>query len=264
MKCVLKNKDCIKSLVDPLDVMIRVFQGIGTKIQFRYEFTEDSVLLSNVDKDQSLFVNYKLRVSSVMDDYSIIQKEIGIWDTAPFIKILKKYGSNFYAKDAKIKFDFDVNKFKISCGKDTDTFYTCSPEGLAKNKHDFDTSTLDELIKFKLEGINLMKLLSNIDIYTIQDTVVLSGSPGEEIKATVCSHDKPNQHESTTTFDGIVTENPFRIAFTKDKLKAILESNDTFNVVVLSSPKKNLMGRFMIENDHYFMSLALAPRKDKK
>lgn len=264
MRGVLKNKDCIKSLVDPLDIMTRVFQGIGSKIQFRYEFTDDSILLSNVDKDQSLFVNYKLHVKSVFDDYNIIQKEIGVWDTTQYIKLLKKYGSNFYTKDSKVKFDFDVNKFKISCGRDTDTFFTCSPDGLAKNKHDFDTSSLDEIIKFKLEGVNLMKLLSNMDIYTIQDTVVFSGSPGEEVKATVCSYDKPNQHEATSIFEGVTTDNPFRISFVKTKLKSILESNDSFSVVIYSTPKKNLMGRFMIENDQYFMSLALAPRKDKK
>jgi len=266
MRGTFKSKDHIKNIADQLDVMRKVLVASDDpEVRFRLKIDKDNIFINNADKDDSLFINYRIDPKATFEDYSVVVDEIGIWDVGQFISLLRKYSTKIYKTDAKVKLDFDKNRFIFSCGKDMDEFYTCAPKALRESQGEPDLSRLDESLKFVLKNENIAKLLMNMNIYSEQKNVVFTGKSGAtEFQAVVCTLDRANQHTGKIVVEEVEVREDIQISFNKQKLKAILESNDSPEMVLYNSKGSTRAGKFSYSGDNYEMKFLVGRQSKKK
>ena len=186
-------------------------------------------------------------------------------DADNFLQLLKKYSSKFYKEDSKINFDFDINKFAISCGKDVDNFYTCLSDHIVSIPRTLPTSGMTEAINYRLTGDVLSKILLNLNIYKEQDVVILSGDKEtKEFKIEICINGQNESNNNTTVIEDVDIEANFSIRVSKNKFKAILESNDTFDFIIYNVRNASKICRFEYTKDNYDMKITLAELRKKK
>jgi hypothetical protein len=261
MKATLKGKSSIQSIVEPIESASKIYTGLGLDPAFVQEFDADSIHVCCVDEDNTIFVTYRLNTANIFDSYEVKKDKIGIYDTAQFTKLFKKY-MKFYNEDQKVSIDYEDGKYCLTYGQEKDIFHTCSITQVRRGNRGFDTSAMSCLAKFQLEGDNLSKILTNIGIYAQQTTVTFNGSAeGSHIQCLISSPDKEYQNYGSFYIEGIEIETDFTIRFAKNKIKGVLECNDKFDVALYSVKKGPCLGHFTYSKNDYDMNFYLAPNK---
>jgi hypothetical protein len=264
VKCILKGKESIQSLVEPIESSSKIFNALKLPTSFIQEFDDDGIYVGNSDEDNTVLVSYRINVESVFNDYEVIKDKVGIWDTNQFTKIFKKY-LKLYDSDKDIQIDFQDNKYIISSGSEEDIFHTASPKQIRQGSRGIDTSKLTEVCSFDLEGTDLLRILSNIDVYTEQNTVSFVGNAEDgKILVKVHSPDVPNQNSGSSTVDDAEVSSDFSIDIGKIKIKSVLETNDKFTLRLYALRGKPMVLHFYYDKGGYDMNYYISPNNPKK
>ena len=97
MKGIFKNKEAILSLTEPLSSMSKLFKiAEDNKEEFRFKILcpdDDTILITYLTKDNTLNSIYEVKTNDIFDMYEKNVDEIGIWHSALFIDVLKKYAN---------------------------------------------------------------------------------------------------------------------------------------------------------------------------
>ena len=250
--------------MEPIESASKIFNALKLPTSFIQEFDDDGIYVGNSDEDNTVLVSYRINVESVFTDYEVIKDKIGIWDTTQFTKIFKKY-LKLYDDDNDIQIDFQDNKYIISSGSEEDVFHTASTKQIRQGSRGIDTSKLTETCCFDLEGTDLVRILSNIDVYTEQGTVTFTGSSEDgRILTKVHSPDVPNQNSGSSTVEDANVESDFSMDFGKIKIKSVLETNDKFKIRLYSLRGKPTILHFYYDKGGYDMNYYISPNIPKK
>ena len=254
----------MKALVEPIESSSKIFNALKLSTSFVQEFDEDGIYVGNADKDNTVLVSYRINVSDVFEEYEIIKDKIGIWDTNQFTKIFKKYLKSYDGDDA-IHIDFQDNKYIISSSSEEDVFHTASVKQIRQGSRGVDTSQLKELCEFDVEDSDLIRILSNIDVYNTQEVVTFVGdSETGEIMVKVHSPDVPNQNSGSSVIKDADISSDFEVNFGKTKIKCVLETNDGFRVKLYAYRGVPNIMHFYYDKGGYDMNYYISPNKPKK
>lgn len=245
------DKKAIGCLVDPLRAISSVFNNNAVHVV--YENTEDTMLISTRNANRSIFAIFELNAKEAIKSYEVGFEDAPIWNVKQFIDILNKYQSEIYVEDVEI--DCQDNKLIISCGKDTTDFFLGQKhlfeESRGKVKR-LKTDTLDTACGFKLDGVNLKKVLANINVFTEQDILTISGKKGgDEVMVKLSSSAGTVFNKNESMIEDVKIDVDFNMDFKREDIKGLLECNDSFNFGVYTGEKEIISAIY--NKDHYEM-----------
>jgi hypothetical protein len=256
------SKKAIASVVDPLKAILNVFNN--TSVHVVYESESESVHISVVNQKKSVYAMYELKATEIINEYEAPREEIGIWEVGQFVNILGKYTDDVYADEVIIDFDeAQKNKMVITCGDDTTEYFLAQlhlfqdTRGKARK---LKTSSLTEACKFELAGVDLKKLMTNINVFDEQDELTLIGDKTDGVKVRLSSSSGTVFSKNEAKIEGVEVEDEFELKFPKADFKGLLKCNGSFDFTVYTGKKQIVNANY--ERDNYTMDFYFAPLAD--
>jgi hypothetical protein len=256
------NKSAIANLVDPLKAISNV---LGNKsVHVVYENEDDSMFISTVNAEKSVFAMHELKAKECIENYSVGKEELPIWDTKFFIEIIAKYQNDIYTDDVEVK--TQDNKIIISCGDETSEFFLGQASLFETTRCKFrtlKTNSLTEAAKFTLDGVNLKKLLNNINVFVDQDEITFLGQEGDDhitVRLSSSSGTVFNKNESK--IEGVSVSDSFEMKFPKESIKGLIGCNNSFSLAVYTGKKRLINASY--EKESYKMNFYFSPLSSGK
>jgi hypothetical protein len=253
------SKKAIASVVDPLKAILNVFNN--TSVHVVYESESETVHISVVNQKKSVYAMYELKAKEIIKDYEAPRKELGIWEVSQFVNILGKYTDDVYTDEVTIDFDEkQANKMIITCGGDTTEYYLAQLhlfDDSRGRKRTLNTSSLTKACSFTLSGMDIKKLVNNINVFDEQDQITLIGNTGDGMRVRLSSSSGNVFSKNESKIEGVEVQDDFELKFPKIDFKGLLKCNGSFDVTVYTGPKQII--NFNYERDNYTMDFYFAP-----
>jgi hypothetical protein len=253
------SKKAIGSVVDPLKAISNVFNN--TAVHVVYEMEDETVHISTTNEKKSVYAMYELDAKEAIEGYEPATKEIGIWDVKQFVNILGKYDNDIYTEDVKI--DCEDKKLVISCGDEITDYYLSQLhlfDGSRSAHRKLKTDSLTEAANFELTGVDLKKLLTNINVFEDQNEITIIGKEGEGVTVRLSSSQGTVSNKNELKFPNIEVKANFSQKFPKSDFKGLLVCNGTFQITVYTG-KKDVVNAYY-EKDNYKLNFYLSPLVD--
>lgn len=250
------SKKAISNIVDPLKAISNVFNN--TSVHVVYEMEDDSIHISTMNQKKSVYAMYELDASKTIKDYDPKSKEIGIWDVKQFINIFGKYNSDIYEGDVTV--DCEDKKLVISCGDEMTDYYLSQLhlfEGSRSKTRKLKTESLTEAAKFELSGVELKRLLTNINVFEDQDEITLSGKKGKGVTVRLSSSQGTVFNKNEMKLADIEVKEDFSQKFPKNDFKGLLVCNGSFDLSVYTGKKEVVNASY--QKDDYTMNFYFSP-----
>jgi len=253
------SKRAICSVVEPLKAISNVFNN--TSVHVVYEMEDDTIHISTMNEKKSVYAMYELDAKNAIDSYEPATKEIGIWDVKQFVNILGKYDNDIYSEEVKV--ECEDKKLVISCGDETTDYYLSQlhlfESSRSKNRR-LKTDSLTEAAVFEMSGVDLKRLLTNINVFDDQNELTLSGKKGEGVVVRLSSSQGTVYNKNEMKFPDIEVKEDFVQKFPKSDFKGLLVCNGSFKFSVFTG-KKEVVNAYY-EKDDYKLNFYFAPLAD--
>jgi hypothetical protein len=253
------SKEAIRSIVEPLRAISSVFSNISVHVV--YEMEDETIHISTMNQKKSVFAMYELKAKKIIENYQPLIKEIGIWDVKQFVNILGKYENDIYANDVTI--DCQKEKLVISCGNETTDYYLSQLHLFEDSKgkaRKLKTDVLTEAAKFELAGVDLKKVLANINVFDDQNQLTLVGVKGKGVIVRLTSESGSVFNKNEMTLADVEVKEDFTLKYQKADFKGLLVCNNKFNFTVYTGKKQIVNATY--EKDNYTMNFYFAPLVD--
>jgi len=253
------SKEAIHSVVESLKAMSSVFSN---DVHVVYESEEDAIYIGVANSRKSIRALFKLNTSDLINNYQATVKDIGLWDAKQFVNILGKYESDIYSDEVLV--EADDRKLVITCGKEKTDYYT-SPLHLFTeirlNQRRLKTENLTNACSFTLNGIDLKKLMTNINVFDDQDQITLKGVEGtKEVTVSLSSSSGSVYNRNDSVIEDVEVSTSFELRFPKTDIKGLLSCNDSFEITVFVGKKSVVEAAYSKNN--YDMRFYFSPLSD--
>jgi len=252
------TKSAIKNVVEPLKAISSVF---ANDVHVVYENEPDAMFIGVTNQNKTIRSLFKLNVSDLIGEYGIPATEIGIWDVKNFTDILGKYQSDIYTEDVTV--DCDGKKMTITCGKERTEYYTTELhlfDDIRFKQRNFKSGSLDKACGFRLEGADLKKIITNINVFSTQNQIEFVGKKGDDFVTVKISSDSGVFNRNELIIENVNVDFDFKMRFPKTDFKGLFLCNDYFDFNIYTG-RKSVVEALYSKNE-YDMNFYFSPIDD--
>jgi len=250
------TKTAIQSVVEPLKAMSSVFNN---EVHVVYENEDDAMYIGVMNSTKSIRAMFKLNVAGLIDQYGASVAEVGIWDVKQFINVFGKYQNDIYSEDVTV--ESGDRKLVIKCGKERTDYYTSSLnlfDSIRLKVRKFKTDKLTEACSFRLQGVTLKKILTNISVFSQQDKISFSGEKGKnEVMVELSCTGGGAFNKNTFVLEDVEVKETFKFVYPKSDIKGLLTCNDYFDLNIFVGAKEMMQASYSKNN--YDMNFYFSP-----